>query len=117
MLTRNNLFSMDEGKEGRFTPPQEITQGLPVVTRESIDSIKQMYGEKWGEHLEEVKARMVKENPVLVEFINNQVGKYPPQLHNPMFEVIVGTIAVLEHQARANKMGPNLIPYDPKKLH
>lgn len=95
----------EEGKEN--IEPKETSEGLPVVTEITIKSVESQYtsgGETWGQHLERVKARLIAENPRLVDFINKQVGKYPPQLHKPMFEVIVGTIAVLEHQASANKI-------------
>jgi hypothetical protein len=96
---------MGEGKEGGAPPPpKETSQGLPVVSENTINAIHQTYvGERWGAHLEEVKSRLLQENPALTHFIENQVGKYPPELHNPMFEVVVGTIAVLEEQAVVNK--------------
>jgi hypothetical protein len=95
---------MGEGKEGGAPPPpKETSQGLPVVSENTIDSMKQTHGERWGEYLEEVKTRLLNENPSLVNFIESQVGKYLPEAHNPMFEVVVGTLAVLEQQAMVNK--------------
>jgi hypothetical protein len=50
---------MGEGKEGGAPPPpKETSRGLPVVSGDTIESMKQTYGERWGEHLEEVKTRM-----------------------------------------------------------
>jgi hypothetical protein len=94
-------------EEGEKTPQsKETSHGLPIVSQDTVSSIWQHYTtvESWGEHLEEVKARLVKENPNLVKFIESQVSKYPPTLHNSMFEVVVSTVAVLESQAEANKL-------------
>lgn len=86
--------------------PRETSQGLPVVTATTIEAITQnyTYTERWGDHLQGVKARLIEENPHLGRFIESQVGKYPTQLHLPLFEVVIATIAVLEHQASANKL-------------
>ena len=85
---------------------KETPKGLPVVSAESVVAIYDTYTkhENWGNHLEEVKKRIVQENPALVSFIEMTVGKYPPSMHNSLFEVFVATIAILEHQAEANKM-------------
>jgi hypothetical protein len=96
----------EDGKES--FPPKETSQGLPVVSETTVRAIESQFtssgdGCRWGEYLEKVKERLIKENPHLVEFIEKQVGKYPKELHTPMFEVIVGTVALMEHQARANK--------------
>ena len=96
----------EESKES--FQPKETSQGLPVVSQTSVSAVESQFtrggeGHKWDEHLESVKARLLNENPHLVEFMEKQVGKFPQELHTPMFEVIVGTIAVLEHQANANR--------------
>ena len=96
----------EEGKEGY--QPKETSQGLPVVSETTVRAVESQFtsggeGRRWGEHLETVKARLIKENPHLVEFMEKQVGKFPQELHTPMFEVVVGTIALLEHQANANR--------------
>ena len=98
---------MAEEKEA--PQPKETSKGLPFVTEQTVRSLESQFttggeGKGWGEHLGIVKKRLTGENPHLVEFINKQVGKYPEQFHLPMFEVIVGTIAVLEHQASTNRM-------------
>jgi hypothetical protein len=84
---------------------KETSKGLPVVKSGKVESMWENFTERenWGEHLEEVKERTVNENPELVKFWESQVGKYPPELHAPMFELLVSNIAVLEHQAEANK--------------
>jgi hypothetical protein len=81
-------------------------KGLPVISAETLASIQQVYTaqENWGNHLEEVKQRLVKENPVLRAFIEAQVGQFPETMHNQIFAVIIGTIAVLEHQAEADRL-------------
>jgi hypothetical protein len=55
-------------------------------------------GKKWGIHLSEVRENLMRDNPNLVKFIESQVGKYPRELHNAMFEIVMGTIAVLRLQ-------------------
>lgn len=82
-------------------------KGMPRVSETTVRSIFQAHtkgSEKWGEHLEEVKARLIKEQPALVEFLESQVNKYPPEMHIPIFEVVVATYAVLEQQANSNKI-------------
>lgn len=96
----------EESKEA--FQPKETSQGLPVVSETTLKAVMSQFasggkGRRWGEHLETVKEGLIKENPNLVEFIEKQVGRYPAELHTPMFEVIVGTVALLEHQANANK--------------
>jgi len=51
-----------------------------------------------GKHLNEVKENLMRSNPNLVNFIESQVGKYPRNLHNAMFEVVIRTIAVINLQ-------------------
>jgi hypothetical protein len=73
---------------------------LPIVYKDTLDAMYQVYaGKKWGQHLTKVQQRLLQENPYLVQFIENQVGKFPHELHTPLFEVIIATITVLEHQA------------------
>jgi hypothetical protein len=93
-------------KEKKTPQPKETSQGLPVVSGESIKSIFEIYnaGENWGQHLEEVKMRLIKENPNLASFIESRVGQYPPSQHVAIFSVVVETLAALEHQAMANKL-------------
>ena len=72
---------------------------ISVVSKQTIDALYQVYaGEKWGTHLSEVRENLVRDNPHLVKFIETQVGKYPRELHDAMFEVILGTIAVIRLQ-------------------
>ena len=76
-----------------------LDQGLPVVSNKTIDALYQVYaGKKWGVHLNELREILLRDNPNLAKFIERQVGKYPRELHNSMFEVVMGTIAVLRLQ-------------------
>jgi len=80
------------------------SQVLPVVSAKTVDAIFQVYaGKKWGKNLEKVRDRLIAENPHLIKFIENQVGKYPKAMHMPMFEIILGVISVLEHQALVDR--------------
>lgn len=77
---------------------------IPTISKNTLNAIQHVYsGKKWGKHLTKVQHRLIQENPQLVKFIENQVGKYPPEMHSPMFEVFVGTITVLEHQAMVDE--------------
>ncbi len=81
-----------------------LDQGLPVVSNKTIDALYQVYaGKKWGIHLTELREILLQDNPNLVRFIENQVGKYPPEFHNAMFEVVIGTIAVLRLQGMVDE--------------
>jgi hypothetical protein len=84
----------------RKAPVPQKSQGLPIVSGNTIDGIHHVYaGKKWGTHLTEFRDRLMQENPHLVKFIESQVSKYPRSLHTAMFEVVIGTLTVLEHQA------------------
>ena len=91
--------------EGKTLLP---TTGLPIVSAKTIEAIQHVYaGRKWGRHLGEVRDRFVQENPQLVTFIERQVGKFPPEFHNAIFEVVIGTLTVLEHQTMVDQQATN----------
>jgi hypothetical protein len=82
-------------------------RGMPVVTEETLKAIREEFtkgSEQWGQHLERVKARIIEEQPHLIKLIESQVGKYPQEMHNQLFEIFVATYAVLEQQSNSNKM-------------
>jgi hypothetical protein len=92
------------------TKQQKTTTGhvLPIVSGKTIDAIHHVYaGKKWGNHLTAVRDRLVQENPQLVKFIESQIGKYPRSLHTAMFEVVIGILSVLEHQALVDQKHQN----------
>jgi hypothetical protein len=73
---------------------------LPVISKETLDAAYHVYaGPKWGARLNEVKQKLFEDNPNLVEFLERHAGKYPKELHNVLFEIAVGTIAIIELQA------------------
>ncbi len=83
------------------------SRGMPKVTEKTVNTIFEGHTkglEKWGPYLERVKARLIEEQPNLTKFLEGQVGKYPEELHNALFEIAVATYAVLEQQANSNKM-------------
>lgn len=83
------------------------SKGMPLVTDKTVKSIFESHTngpDNWGNHLEDVKKRMLEEQPNLTKFIEGQVGKFPPELHQTLFEIATATYAVLEQQANANKM-------------
>jgi hypothetical protein len=83
---------------------EKITnQGLPIVSAKTIDAVFHVYaGKKWDKLLNQVRDTLIKNNPHLRRFIESQVSKYPRELHSGIFEVVLGTIAVLEHQKLAD---------------
>ncbi len=87
---------------------QKLTsKGLPVVTQDGVAALWETYtvgGERWGVRLTEVQKRLIQEQPALFSFIESQINKYPHELHKPIFEVVIGTIAVLEDAAEANQL-------------
>jgi hypothetical protein len=79
-------------------------QGIPVVSNQIIDAVYHVYtGKKWETHLSELKETLIQDNPNLVKFIESQVGKYPRELHNSIFEVVMRAIAVLRLQGLLNE--------------
>jgi hypothetical protein len=50
----------------------------------------------------------VEKNPHLVKFIESQIGKYPQSLHTAMFEIVIGTLSVMEHQSLVDKKDSKL---------
>lgn len=92
--------------------PRTTAKGLPIVEPNTIKALWQNYTtrESWGTHLEDVKQRLLDENPALVKFLESQVGKFPERLHVSMFEIAIGTVAVLESQAEANKLAEQFNP-------
>ncbi len=86
---------------------EATSKGLPVVTEDTVNITFRSHekgSEKWGDRLERTKRQMVQEQPHLVKFIESQVGKYPKGLHNALFEIAVGTYALLEQQSRSNRL-------------
>jgi hypothetical protein len=87
---------------------ESLRTGLPVVTKETIDSTTKSAksgADKWGDRLERTKRMMIEQQPHLVKFLGSQVGKYPEELHNALFEIAVATYTLLEQQANSNKLG------------
>ena len=83
--------------------------GLPIVSSKTVDAIHHVYsGKRWGEHLSVFRDRLIQENPHLVKFIESQIGKYPRSLHTAMFEVVIGTLSVMEHQSLVDKKDSQL---------
>ena len=74
-------------------------QDIPVVSSQTIDALHHVYaGKKWGIHLNELKEHLIRVNPNLVKFVESQVSKNPYELHNAIFEVVLGTIEVIRLQ-------------------
>ena len=87
--------------------PKRTSRGLPVVTQDTIRGLiqsDQMVEQRWGKRLEEVKARLIREQPALVEFLESQVGKFPPEIHNALFEIGVDVYSVLEQEANSSRL-------------
>jgi hypothetical protein len=83
---------------------------LPIVTPHTIDAIQHVYaGTRWGKHLTAVRDRLIQENPHLAKFIESQVSQYPRSVHTAIFEVVIGTLTVLEHQVLMNNKERRII--------
>jgi hypothetical protein len=94
------LWPMASTKQQKST----IDHGLPIISGNTIDAIYHVYGGKrWGEHLTAYKDQLIQENPELVEFIESQISKFPRNMHIAMFEVVIGTLTLLEHQVVADE--------------
>ncbi len=97
------------------TEPQYTSKGLPKISQVTRDALFGRYSGReqpnntdYGNFLTGVQRRLVTEDPVLKEFIESQIGKYPRELHQPMFEIVVGVYGILERQAEANKMADSV---------
>ena len=91
--------------------PIKTIRGLPVVSENTIRSLSQSdktVEQRWGERLEEVKMRLIKEQPVLVEFLESQVGKFPLEIHDALFEIGIGVYSILEQEANSNRLSAML---------
>ncbi len=84
--------------------------GSPVISAETVEALKSQYtdnsgdGQTWGDRLTDMQHKVIDNNPRLVEFVEMQVGKFPQELHQPMFEVLMGTMVLIERQAEADAM-------------
>ena len=93
--------------------PKYTSKGMPLISQETLDALVSRYAGKrngdWGQYITEVQQRLVREDPVLVKFLEMQVvSKFPRELHTPVFEILVGLYAVLENQTEANRMNREL---------
>ena len=89
--------------------PKYTSKEMPVISQETLDALLSRYsGERngeWGQYITEVQQRIVREDPVLVKFLEMQVGtNFPKELHTSVFQVLVGLYAVLENQTEANSL-------------
>jgi len=84
---------------------------LPKISLELLTSIQARYlnrttsgGTEYGAFLNEVKQRMIEEDPVLTTFIEAQLSMYSPEHQQDMFKVVMGLYGLLEAQAESNFM-------------
>lgn len=87
--------------------PVTTDRGMPIVTKETYDKVldaDRKGSEPWGEMLNRVKERLLKEQPILAGFLESQGSRYEPEVMLHIFEVAVGVYALLEQQATINKM-------------
>lgn len=91
-------------------PVPSPDSGIPVISDDTLEALTSQFtghngdGQSWGDRLTEMQSKLLETNPNLVKFIEIQVGKYPGQLHQPMFEVIVGSMVLVERQSEADAM-------------
>lgn len=95
--------------------------GIPVISGETLEALKSQYtnnsgdGQTWGERLTDMQERVITTNPNLVSFIEMQVGKFPAELHQPMFEVLMGTMVLIERQSDADAMNSSFPDIDAER--
>lgn len=97
-------------KKSRYT-----SKGLPVVSADTVEAMRHGFekSEDWTTHLYEVKRRLIKENPVLAFYIREQVTLAHPAMAEKLLDAVASTLAVLEHQAEANKLADKFNPPNP----
>ena len=95
--------------------------GIPIISKKTLEALKSQYtdnsgdGQTWGERLTDMQEKVVATNPVLIEFIEMQIKKYPRELQQPIFEVLVGTMVLIERQAEADAMNASFPDVDPEE--
>jgi len=102
-----------------FERAPEAQPGIPHVSAETLKALKSQYtdnsgdNQTWGERLTKTQEELIATNPHMVEFIEMQIGKFPKELHQPMFEVIIGTLVLVERQTQADALNasfPDIAP-------
>ena len=82
---------------------------IPIVAPTTVDALRAQYanncgdGQTWGDRLTQMQKSLTA-NPELMRFVESQVGKYPSEVHVPMFEVVCATLVVLESQMQVDSM-------------
>lgn len=85
------------------------SKGLPVISEAVFESLVANHANNntWGSHLEEVKERVMIENPYLAAYIESQLRRYPEEMQIPIAETVMGVLTFLEQQATTNKLARN----------
>lgn len=95
--------------------------GIPVIAGETLAALMSQYTDRngvsqsWGERLEAMQDKVVSTNPNLVKFMEMQVGRLPQALHDSMFEIIVGTLVLIERQAEVDAMNATFPDMGPEE--
>ena len=84
---------------------------MPVVNIETIDALVSRYKGRtsdWGNYLEEVRARMIRENPEFVRYSNILLSNFDPQIRDEVATVVVEIYAAIESQISNNLIGKTI---------
>lgn len=76
--------------------------GMPVISDETVEKLY-MNGKSWVEQLERVRNTISDEDPNLLEYINQQLEEYTPDLRDILAQELMGLYRVLEMQSEENK--------------
>lgn len=77
-------------------------KGMPVISDETVEKLY-MNGKSWVEQLERVRNTISDEDPNLLEYINQQLEEYTPDLRDILAQELMGFYRVLEMQSEENK--------------
>lgn len=86
---------------------------IPVISNDTVEGLLDQLArgeidEKWGLALERLKKDIIDNNEGLKDFIEIIVGKYPKELHEPMFEVILSTLELIRRQKEIDRLNSDL---------
>lgn len=91
---------------------------IPIISSDTLEALRSQFsdnsgdGQSWGDRLTDMQTELIEKNPHLVDFINQQVGRYPVEFHQPMFEVLMATLVLIERQAEADIMNTSFPDID-----
>lgn len=81
----------------------------PIISDVTLEALRSQFednmegdNQTWGERLTETQEKLVTKNPNLVDFIEQLASQHPPEMHQAIFETVVGVLVLLERQAMSD---------------